>query len=173
MAGPDQASVEDAIEANTHALLAFFLRRTEVPEDAADLLSDTLLVVWRRRAAMPSESAEARMWMFGVARKVLLTQKRGSRRRSALHERLREELAQASGAAGEATYLSEVCEALLQLDRLDQEIIRLTYWDGFTLAEAARLLHMPEGTIRSRHHRARAQLKRILAAAPVSMPVEG
>ena len=172
MGGPEQAHVEDAIEANTPALLAFFLRRAEVPEDAADLLSDTLLVVWRRRAAVPSESVEARMWMFGVARKVLLTQRRSSRRRSALHERLRAEVAHATRADDGTTDLSEVWEALLQLDHLDQEIIRLTYWDGFTLAEAARLLRAPEGTIRSRHHRARAELKRILNSAPVSLPLE-
>ncbi|MGI8947225.1 MAG: sigma factor-like helix-turn-helix DNA-binding protein [Ornithinimicrobium sp.] len=47
--------------------------------------------------------------------------------------------------------------------------MRLTYWDGFTLAQAARLPRMPEGTIRSRHHRARQQLRRILSP-PTSHP---
>lgn len=155
--------VQTAIETNTPALLAYFLRRVEVPEDAADLLSDTLLVIWRRRAALPPEGTEARMWMFGVARKVLLTHRRAHRRRSALHDKLREELANAPRTETANVGHLDVRAAVTHLDALDQEIIRLTYWDGFTQAQAARLLRMPEGTIRSRHHRARQQLRRILS----------
>lgn len=155
--------VQSAVEINTPALLGYFVRRVEVPEDAADLLSDTLLIIWRKRAVLPHDDTEARMWMFGVARKVLLTHRRTHRRRSALQDKLRDELAIAPrDATVDADHL-DVRAALPHLDPLDQEIIRLTYWDGFTLAQASRLLRMPEGTIRSRHHRARQQLRRILS----------
>lgn len=164
MGAPDASEqVQSTLETNAPALLGYFLRRVDIPDDAADLLSDTLLVIWRKRAALPPDSTEARMWMFGVARKVLLTHRRTRRRRSALHDKLRDELASApQHATVDADHL-DVRSALALLDSLDQEIIRLTYWDGFTLAQAARLLRMPEGTIRSRHHRARHQLRRILS----------
>ncbi|QKE01515.1 RNA polymerase sigma factor [Nocardioides marmotae] len=155
--------VRALVDANTSPLLAFFLRRVEAPEDAADLLHNALLVVWRRRAATPSDEVEARMWMYGVARKVLLTHHRSLRRRSALHDKLRDELAGESRVETTHPMSLDVRDAISRLERLDQEIIRLTYWDGFTLAQAARHLRMSEGTVRSRHHRARHRLRALLS----------
>ena len=151
------------VEANTGALLAYFLRRVEAPEDAADLLHNTLLVIWRKRAATPPDEVEARMWMFGVAGKVLLTHRRSLRRRSALHDKLRDELACDTQVEPTDPISVDVRVAINRLERLDQEIIRLTYWDGFTLAQAARLLRMSEGTVRSRHYRARQRLRALLS----------
>jgi RNA polymerase sigma-70 factor (ECF subfamily) len=61
-----------------------------------------------------------------------------------------------------------VREALAQLPEIDQEIIRLVHWDGFSQVEVARPLDMPEATVRSRHLRARQRLRALLAAQPVS-----
>lgn len=164
MASPDIGRrAESALKANATDLLAYFVRRTDSSDDAADMLSDTLLAVWRRRAAVPDDDTEARMWMFGIARNVLMTHTRSKRRRTALQEKLRAELADEGSRAGADPFHLDVRAAICRLDRIDQEIIRLTYWDGFSLAQVARLLHMPEGTIRSRHHRARAELRHVLS----------
>ena len=56
----------------------------------------------------------------------------------------------------------DLAAALRQLSAMDQEIIKLVHWDGFSQAEAAQLLGLPEGTLRSRHHRARQQLRGML-----------
>jgi len=158
--------VERLIEANTAALLAFFVRRTSDPADAADLLGDTLLVLWRRARALPADDAEARLWMFGVARRVLANQRRGQRRQSALQDRLREQIA-TTAHEPDADGI-DLAAALRQLPDLDQEIIRLVHWDGFSQADTARLLGMPEGTVRSRHHRARDQLRGMLEGFPTA-----
>lgn len=145
-------------------LLDYFLRRTTSPEDAADLLSETLLVVWRRESAIPDDPERARMWMFGVARKVLLGQRRSSVRRRKLGERLAAELMTAAPSP-DTEHALEVREAIRLLDGTDQEIIRLVYWDGFSLAEAAEHLGIRPATVRSRHARARARLRDVLAPA--------
>jgi RNA polymerase sigma-70 factor (ECF subfamily) len=152
--------VERLVENNTPALLAYFLRRTTDPADAADLLGDALLVIWRRAKALPTDDSEARLWMFGVARRVLASQRRGQQRRSALQDRLRAQLTVTGGAPDTDRIDLEV--ALRRLSAVDQEIIRLVHWDGFSQAEAAQLLGLPEGTLRSRHHRARQQLRGML-----------
>lgn len=161
------------MEENAAALLAYFLRRVEVTEDAADLLSDTLLVIWRQAERLPLDETEARMWIFGVARKVLLTHRRTDERRSALHEKLRSELSvlvpDEGGSASKVDVRTAIAE-LDELDELDQEIIRLTYWDGFSQAEAAHLLALPEGTVRSRSHRARQRLR--LALPRLTVPTD-
>jgi len=149
--------VERLIEANAASLLGFFMRRTTNPEDAADLFSETLLVTWRRAKSLPGNDDEARLWLFGVARRVVSTQRRGQQRRDALHDRLRSQLA-ASADQPDPDHV-DVIAALSKLETLDQEIIRLVHWDGFTQAETAKLLDLPEGTVRSRHHRARQRLR--------------
>jgi len=98
------------------------------------------------------------MWLFGVARRVAADHRRSQRRRSALQDKLVAELDAGKAAPTEPTD-DQARAAIARLRSLDQEIIRLVYWDGFTLAETARLLDRPEGTIRSRHHRARQQLR--------------
>jgi DNA-directed RNA polymerase specialized sigma24 family protein len=74
-----------------HELLAYVLRRVDRGEDAADVVAETFLVAWRRMDRVP-EGDEARLWLYGVARRQLANQRRGELRRSRLAERLRAEL---------------------------------------------------------------------------------
>jgi RNA polymerase sigma-70 factor (ECF subfamily) len=153
-------------------LLAFFTRRVRHPEDAADLLANTLLVLWRRVQGIPKDDTQARMWMYGVANRVLSEHRRGTVRRSVLSDRLRHELAHDHGAPDLEAAL-DVRAALERLDPFDAEIIRLVHWEGFTQAEVAAILGRRPGTIRSRYHRARTQLKGFLADAVDPQPSPG
>jgi RNA polymerase sigma-70 factor, ECF subfamily len=151
-------SVTALVEREAPGLLAYFARRTSSPEDAADLLGDTLVVIWRRENSLPEDETKARMWLFGVARKVLSGHRRGARRRSALSARLRTRLASTPAAqSGEDS--DEVRELIADLSEIDREIIRLVYWEGFTLAEIAGIMSMRPGTVRSRHARAISKLR--------------
>lgn len=162
---------EDVVRREAPALLAYLSRRVAEPADAADLLGDVLVVVWRRVEAMPAEPEAARMWMFGIARKVLSGSHRGARRRLALADHLRHELTVAGVAAGAdgevpagpADARADLLAAALdQLRPADREIIRLVHWDSFTLAEVAGHLRLRPATARSRYHRARNRLKHLL-----------
>lgn len=150
--------VGDLVEREAASILKYFLRRTANAEDAADLLGETLLIVWRRERSIPGDHVRSRMWMYGIARKVLAGQHRSARRRTALTQRLGEELVTLHPAPADDEG-AEVRAALRILTETDQEIIRLHYWEGFTLAEIAELLGAREGTVRSRHARARARLR--------------
>jgi RNA polymerase sigma-70 factor, ECF subfamily len=55
-------------------------------------MAETFLTSWRRLEEVPP-GPEARLWLYGVARRVLANHHRGQRRRSALADRLRGELA--------------------------------------------------------------------------------
>jgi len=147
------------VEREAPALLAYFARRVPNREDAADLLGELLVVVWRRRSAIPADPTAARMWMYGVARKTLQRHRRGSVRRAALADRLREELAGRPSSEPSDAVASRVRELILALPDTDKEIIGLSYWEGFSLVEIARILGMPPATVRSRHARAKARLR--------------
>src|SRR5215207_10059445 len=51
-------------------VLAYALRRAAGPEDAADVVAETFLTAWRRLPDVPPDP-EARLWLYGVARRIL------------------------------------------------------------------------------------------------------
>ena len=156
---PTRDRLASVVRREAPSLLAYFERRAPY-FDAPDLLGETLLVAWRRVDALPIDDQEARMWLFGVARRVLATSRRGTQRRQALFERLRDE-ARHSPIAYEPSD-GELTDALAGLAPVDAEIIRLVHWDGFSLAEVAQHLDRPAATVRSRYSRARNALRNML-----------
>ena len=141
-------------------LLAYALRRVERAEDAADVVAETFLVAWRRMDRVP-EGEEARLWLFGVARRQLANQRRGQLRRSRLADRLRAELPVAVAAAhtAEDHRVAAVRAALARLEEEDREILRLSTWEELTPSEIATVMGVPGVTVRSRLHRARKRLR--------------
>jgi RNA polymerase sigma-70 factor, ECF subfamily len=154
-------SVESILATDlTRDLLAYFLRRLDDREDAADCLSETLLILWRRRRALPRDRDSARAWAFGAAKRVLANHRRGRIRHSTLADRLRSELAIAPAAEAPAL---EVREALSALAADDRELVMLIAWDGFGVAEAGAVLGLKPDASRVRYHRARLRLRELLA----------
>ena len=140
-------------------LLAYALRRVSEPDDAADVVADTMLVAWRRLADVPADD-DARLWLYGVCRRVLANQRRGRVRRERLGERLRQRLAEVTPDLSEEVVVSDaVRRALGQLGDDDRELIRLTSWEGLEPQEVAVVLGLPARTVRTRLHRARARLR--------------
>jgi RNA polymerase sigma-70 factor, ECF subfamily len=152
---------ESHVESCAPQLLAYFVRRFDNREDAADCVAETFVVLWRRRSSMPPDEDAARAWTFGIARNVLSTFRRGRMRRTALGERLRQELRDDTIPAPDA----ELAEALGSLRRDDAELVLLVAWEGFGVEEAGRVLGLAPAASRKRYSRARAQL-RILLAEP-------
>jgi RNA polymerase sigma-70 factor (ECF subfamily) len=141
------------------ALLAYAVRRAVDEHDAADVVGETFLVAWRRLEDVPAGDA-ARLWLYGVARRVLANQQRGERRRHRLAQRLGRELAAAPQAAAPIdTSAGRMRAALARLGPEDQEILRLAAWEELTPIEIARVLGVSPIAARSRLHRARKRLR--------------
>jgi RNA polymerase sigma factor (sigma-70 family) len=156
-------------EAHTAAVLAYALRR--VPqEDAADVVADTFLVAWRRLDEIdPARSALP--WLYAVARRVLLSQQRTTRRQLAIAERV--------AAAGESTppHASSappgsrrLLEALATLPEKEREVLMLSAWEELSSPEAAEVLGCTATAYRIRLHRARGRLRERLAEREVPAP---
>lgn len=154
------------------AILAYALRRVSDPDDAADILAETFLVAWRRSAEVPTGD-DARLWLFGVARRTLANQRRGENRRARLTERLRSDLATAVQAPPPDQGDEVALSALARLDPADQEILLLTAWEELTPAQAGRVLGLSAVAARSRLHRARRRLRRELAATEPNLNPTG
>ncbi|MEA3214325.1 MAG: hypothetical protein QOJ19_481 [Acidimicrobiia bacterium] len=124
-------------------------------------IQDTFMAVWTKPGAYRGSGAVA-AWLWGIAVRRLIDQ---LRRRPAVSYR----------ATREGLVLSAEDEVLVgighgelaaALDRLAPELIAVvqaTVLDGLTTREAARLLQIPSGTVKSRMSRARLQLREALA----------
>jgi RNA polymerase sigma factor (sigma-70 family) len=146
-------------------VLAYALRRSPEAEDAADVVAETFLIAWRRLADVP-EGDDERLWLYGVARRVLANQRRGERRRLRLGERLRSELpALVAAQAPPSGERSPVLSALRRLDEADRELLLLVGWEGLEPAQAARVVGGSVVAVRSRLHRARRRLRMAMLAA--------
>lgn len=143
-------------------LLGYALRRVGSPEDAADVVADTMMVAWRRLDDVPAD-AETKLWLYGVARRVLANHRRGEARRHSLGDRLREGLQSTSpDHAGSVDSAVAVRAALASLGAEDRELIQLTAWEGLEPRDVAVVLGVPAQTVRTRLHRARARLRRAI-----------
>jgi RNA polymerase sigma-70 factor (ECF subfamily) len=157
--------VELVIQDNAADLLRYLTRRVNQREDAADLLGNVFLVVWEKGARVPTTDEGARMWCFGVARNVLREHRRRAVKSIGLANAIRTHIRDtpqpdnSADAIAEATLIaSDVRSALTHLDERAQELLMLIYWDGFSIADAARLLSINESTARTRHVRALRRL---------------
>lgn len=155
----EQVAFEQLFGETRADLLAYLVRRSTTAEDAADALAETYLIAWRKLDAIP-EGEAARLWVFGVARNLLM--KGASRRRStnALIERLSRELETATVTEPADDDRSEALHAALAaLPKSQREVALLTAWEGLTPKEIASVTSTPVNLVRVRLHRARARLK--------------
>jgi RNA polymerase sigma factor (sigma-70 family) len=149
----DRARFEAWYAACHKAILGHVLRRVAQPEDGADVIAESFLVAWRRLHEVP-EGEEARLWLYGVARRALANQRRGEQRQTALAERLRTELAVAPVTDEPESRLSEVVDALARLPDGERELLRLEGWEGLDARQIATVLGISQNAARIRLHRA-------------------
>ncbi|MGO9343196.1 MAG: RNA polymerase sigma factor [Acidimicrobiales bacterium] len=141
-------------------LLAYAIRRTSSPEDAADVVSETFAVAWRRLDDVPPGD-EGLLWLYAACRRVIANHSRREARRSELTRRMGIELRAAVADpldAGPDELLA--VHALRNIAADDREILMLVGWEGLSGSQLARVLGCSPTAARIRLHRARARLVR-------------
>ncbi len=155
----DEALLDAVLRALMPELLAYFVRRLDDREDAADALSETLLVLWRRRSALPEAEEDRRRYAYGVARNVLAASRRGRLRRREISDRLHLELVDR---VAPEPLDPDLRTALASLPEHDRELVLLVAWEGFGVADAGALLGLRAEAARARYSRARGRLRAAL-----------
>nr|WP_202470184.1 RNA polymerase sigma factor [Streptomyces sp. SID2888] len=146
-------------------------RRCADPEMVREVLQDTFVTVWR--SAGSHRGQEAGGWLWTIAARRLVdarrAQERAARIETAPMEAVRAEhepAVAAPSAEERALTALEFGDVGTALDRISpelREVLRATVVDGLTTRETARLLGIPEGTVKTRARRARAELRAALA----------
>lgn len=161
---PNEDRFRACYAAHVRPLLGYALRRSSSAEVAADAVADTMLVAWRRIDEMPPEP-ETRLWLYGVARRVLANARRSERRQDRLAERLRLQLSTtvAQIEPSETSIVADVRAALHALSDIEREVLLLTATEQLSPGEIAVVLEMNPNTVRTHLHRARVRLRTELA----------
>lgn len=140
------------------ALRRFALQLTRNEDRANDLVQDSVERALRK--AHLFDGRNLRSWMFTICRRVFLNQIRSAKAKGVsveLDDAMHSRLATAESQE-EIMHCNEVIDAFQRLPLNDKTIISLVVMEGLRYEEAAALLDIPVGTVRSRLSRARARL---------------
>ena len=158
------------------ALHNFAMRLSGQENDADDLVQDTFLKAWRFIESY-QRGTNAKAWLFRILRNSFINEFRKKSREP--HTTDYSELDDRYTGSDEDHYVytpvdlrvevfknllgDEVTRALQALDVNFRLIILLSDVEEFTYEEISKILDIPIGTVRSRLHRARNELKSLLA----------
>ncbi len=134
-------------------------RRCGDPEVVDQAIQDTFVAVWRKPHAYKGDGDVA-AWLWGIGVRRLIDQLRRQPRR------LRSEDDDVQVSAEEEVLAGiehgDLPRAINQLSPELRRVVQATVLDGLTTREAARLLGIPAGTVKTRMARARVQMREAL-----------
>lgn len=131
---------------------------------AEDIVSMTFLETWRRRKSV-QVGESLRPWLLGVSSNLVKSYWRSSKRYSRLLAKLptaRESDDRHDGVDGgldSRARVRSIAKVLNRMPQQDRDVIRLCAFAGLSQVEAAQILQIPVGTVKSRLSRARARLR--------------
>ncbi len=172
----DRSALEQLYRRNSRWLTARLQSRCPDPDTVDIALQDTFLAVWRTAGKYRGEG-DVGAWLWGIAVRRLIDQLRKNRPVPIAPDTI---AGSASGGIGhqpfEGSGVVDVEEAVLgtgvhgdlgdALRQLHPDLVAVlvaTAIDGLSTKEAAALLGIPRGTVKTRLMRARAQLQETLA----------
>lgn len=149
----------DALIARHYGAVHRFLRHlTSSPEDASDLTQQTFSKL-RQSLAGYREEGSFKGWLFRIAYREYLHWQR---------EREPDRIPLAEGFPGKTPLPEDAITLLGAIDGLPEEL-RTPFWlrevERLSVREVAESLGVPEGTVKSRCHQAKARLRDKLATA--------
>ena len=136
-------------------------------EDAADALQETMLRAWRGFHGFRGE-AGWRTWFHRIAVNTCIDMIRRRKPDASLETMAEQGFDPADSRTSVAGELEEgerrrlLREGIQRLDEKDRTLIILRDVRGLAYDEIARILRVPQGTVKSRINRAREKLKKIL-----------
>lgn len=142
-----------------------YLARRAGRQAADDLLAEVWLRAFAARSGYDTSHANAGPWLYGIARNVLREHWRaaGADEPTALDEARVDPWDGVDARLDSAEQARAVMSAIRDLPETEREVLLLVAWEQLTPAEAAKVLGVPQGTARSRLHRARGTLARMLS----------
>lgn len=159
-----QPDPRDEIMLHLPALRAFGISLTRNISEADDLVQETIVKAWSNIEKFTA-GTDLRAWLFTILRNTFYSGKRKHKR----------EVADPDGIHAQGLYdkpehdgrlaFGEFLQAFDQLSPEHREVLILVGANGYSCEEAAAMMGVAVGTVKSRTNRARAKLAAILGMA--------
>ena len=162
MADGDRVALEVLYRRHSPWLMLRLGRRCADAALVDEVIQDTFLAIWRKPSGWDGRG-EVAAWIWGIGIRRLLDH---FRRRAPQTQELTESLEVVASAEDRVLLGVEYGDLGGALARLSPElraVVQATILDGLTTREAAKLLGIPAGTVKTRMMRARAVLREELA----------
>jgi RNA polymerase sigma-70 factor (ECF subfamily) len=152
--------------------MARLTRRCNDREVVLDVLQDTFLAAWREADTWRGDG-EVAAWLWGIAFRRMVSRLRRRKDVLLLPDWEATSAGQSVPAAEDQVLLGveygDLSGALRRLSPEFRSVVQAVVLDGLSTREAGRLLGVRENTVRTRLHRAKAQLRQSIT----QMPMEG
>lgn len=160
VAGGDRAAFQLLVLRHEGRLRAFLSRAAGSEADGDDLAQEAFVRAWRRAGDYRGQGSYA-AWVMGIGWRLFLDQRRTAKRREGLAAR--DEEAPTSSSPHSAT------DAALDADRLlaglsaqERAALTLCFGHGWSHGEAAEIMGVPLGTLKSLVLRGRAKAQKLI-----------
>ena len=154
-----EAAFQSAFDAHKDAVYRFAWRMAG-PDAAEDIAQEVFLTLLRRPERFDPARGSMRVFLIAIARNLALKRWRHEHRWDPLDD---EAFAAPAVDVARGETAEIVGAAVRSLPPLQREALILAEYEGLTLEEIARAVDAEVGTVKSRLHRARQNLKRMLA----------
>jgi RNA polymerase sigma-70 factor (ECF subfamily) len=174
-AGQDAPIGDDVLVAELYRryrtpLLGFVLRLTAGDrQHAEDIVQETMLRTWRQAAQFNQADRSLMRWLATVARRIVIDEQRKRNARPMETDEGMLNKASTPDWTDDLLRSVIVADALLELSPAHREILNETILRDRTVNEAAELLGIPVGTVKSRVYYAIRALRLVLAEREVSL----
>jgi RNA polymerase sigma-70 factor (ECF subfamily) len=174
----EEAAWEDLVKVHTRRVYAICYRFTGSDQEAQDLTQEVFLRVFRSLKSFRAGEGSFSVWLGKLTRNLLIDHYRRTKLERATDSiedqlpMLEEKTAMSARADGmlAGREASEALEAALQkLSPELRETVILRDLEELEYREIAQVLNVPEGTVKSRLNRGRAELARILRRQKVAI----
>ncbi len=145
------------------ALLSIILNIVNEEELANDVLQEVFVKIWKQIESYDSSKGRLFTWMLNIARNASIdTVRSKSFQNSRQNRELTEDVYTAGGTSETRTDQIGLRKMVHSLKEEYRVLVELSYFQGFTQDEIAKMLNIPLGTVKTRLRAALTQLREII-----------
>jgi len=168
----DQRALGSLYDRYTGVLYPFSLRVTGSHEAAEEVLHDVLIHVWEKSASYAPQNGSVYAWLVSLSRAKAVEKMRAANQKRKQETESGGQRAASTPDAKQPTaeiiialkgYTEEVRNSLKSLSKLELRLLELSYYEGQSQSDLARMLRIPLGTIKAKMRRGIQKLRQASA----------